>query len=235
VQIKIAKNIIHDSEKAETLKHLLANKNLSDEMIAGVAECAATMTSSRDRGDVLRLIAKRSGLSSEQFRVSVEAARGIIHDDEKGSTLKAFLIHEKSTAQHLDVVLAATRTMTSSSEKSSVFIDLIRNRYLNANHFPSVLNGIREIIHDNYKSDVLCKLAPRLPKNDGNVLQAYMMAADSMTSSKDKAAATKAFSFDPGSKGKKQHTNHSNDASYVEYGFDRSYQKYKTNMFSKVG
>lgn len=212
-QIQLAKNIIHDSEKADVLKHLLANTNLSDEMIAGVAECVETMSSSREKAEVLRLVAKRPGLSTKQFRVSVKAASTIIHDNEKGSALKAFLVHEQFTVQNLDMVLSATSTMSSSPDKAGVFTDMIRNRYLNGKHFPSILNGIREIIHDNHKSDVLCRLAPRLPKNDANVLQAYMAAADSISSSKDKAAATKAFTSGHSSIGIKQQNNVLNDAS----------------------
>jgi hypothetical protein len=75
---------------------------------------------------------------------------------------------------------------------------------LNAQHFPSILNGIEDISSDASKSEVLCKLAPRLPKNDANVRQAYLSAADSISSSKEKAAATMAFASDSASKGNQQ-------------------------------
>jgi len=193
MQIQIAKRITNDSEKANVLEHLLTNQNLSDEMIAGVAECVETMSSSKSMADVLRLIAKRSRLSEKQFRVSVKAARAITNDHEKGSALRAFLPHEQFTVQHLDVVLSAAASMSSSTDMANVFIDLANNRYLNARHFPSILYGIKEITNDNCKSNALCKLAPRLPKTDANVLQAYLMAADSISSSAEKAKATKAF------------------------------------------
>ncbi|CAF3923843.1 unnamed protein product, partial [Rotaria sp. Silwood1] len=50
MQIQIAKKIPNDSEKAKVLEHLLANQNLSDEIIAGVAECVETMSSSKQMG-----------------------------------------------------------------------------------------------------------------------------------------------------------------------------------------
>jgi hypothetical protein len=151
------------------------------------------MTSSKEQSDVLQLVAKRSGLTEKQFRVSVIVGSDISSDNPKSMALKAFLIHEQFTVQHLDVVLSAAHTMSSSIEKLNVFTDLIRNRYLNAKYFTSVLNGIEEISHDGNKSEVLCKLAPRLPKNDTNVRQAYLMAADSISYAKEKAAATMAF------------------------------------------
>ncbi|CAF1942329.1 unnamed protein product [Rotaria magnacalcarata] len=192
-QIQLAKNISSDSEKATVLKHLLTNKKLSDQMIAGVVECVETMYSAKEKGDVLQLIAKRSGLSAKQFQVSVKGINDISNDGSKATTLKTFLLHEKFTVQHLDAVLSAAESMYSSGDKQSVFNDLICNRYLEARHFPSILNGIKEISNDSHKSSVLCKLAPKLPKNDANVRQAYLMAADSIYSSKDKAAATMAF------------------------------------------
>ncbi|CAF4179615.1 unnamed protein product [Rotaria magnacalcarata] len=162
-------------------------------MIAGVVECVETMYSAKEKGDVLQLIAKRSGLSAKQFQVSVKGINDISNDGSKATTLKTFLLHEKFTVQHLDAVLSAAESMYSSGDKQSVFNDLICNRYLEARHFPSILNGIKEISNDSHKSSVLCKLAPKLPKNDANVRQAYLMAADSIYSSKDKAAATMAF------------------------------------------
>jgi len=151
------------------------------------------MTSSKEQSDVLQLAAKCFGLIEKQFRVSVIAASDISSDNPKSMALKAFLIHEQFTVQHLDVVLSAAHTMSSSIEKLNVFTDLICNHYLNAKHFPSVLNGIEEISNDGNKRDVLSKLAPRLPKNDTNVRQAYLLAANSICSSKEKAAATMAF------------------------------------------
>jgi hypothetical protein len=192
-QIQLAMNISNDAEKAQVLKHLLMNKNLSDEMIAGVAECVGTMYAAKEKADVLQIVAKRSGLSGKQFRVSLIAAADISNDSQKGTTIRAFLIHEQFTVQHLDAVLAATKTMYSSTDKLNVFNDLIRNRHLNAKHFPSILYGIQEMSNDANKSDILCKLAPKLPKNDANVRQAYLTAAGSIYSSKDKAAATMAF------------------------------------------
>ncbi|CAF1095179.1 unnamed protein product [Didymodactylos carnosus] len=224
-QIQLAKSISSDSEKAQVLKHILANKNLSDEMIAGVAECVGTIYSAKEKGDVVQLIAKRSGLSEKQFRVSVKAINGISADNQKAISLKAFLLHEQFTGQHLDVVLSAVGTIYSSADKQNVFTDLIRNRYLKAQHFPSILNEIREMSNDSHKSDVLCKLAPRLPKNDANVRQAYLMAADSIYSSKEKAAATMAFVSEPASKGSKKQKKFADDASGKEYGSDDDYSK----------
>jgi hypothetical protein len=103
--------------------------------------------------------------------------------------------------------------MYSSTDKLNVFNDLIRNRHLNAKHFPSILYGIQEMSDDGNKSDILCKLAPKLPKNDANVRRAYLTAADSIYSSKDKAAATMAFTSESGLKGKKRQKNLFDDAS----------------------
>ncbi|CAF1484703.1 unnamed protein product, partial [Rotaria sp. Silwood1] len=200
-------------EKAKVLEHLLANQNLSDEIIAGVAECVETMSSSKQMGDVLRLIAKRSELSEIQFRVSVKATGAIANGYEKGSALRAFSMHEQFTVQHLDVVLSVAATISSSTDMANVFIDLANNRYLNSRYFPSILYGIKEIANGNCKSNVLCELAPRLPKTDANVLQAYLMAANSISSSKDKAAATIAFSFHPATMGSRQQGNSLKDAS----------------------
>ncbi|CAF1095198.1 unnamed protein product [Didymodactylos carnosus] len=194
-------------------------------MIAGVAECVGTIYSAKEKGDVVQLIAKRSGLSEKQFRVSVKAINGISADNQKAISLKAFLLHEQFTGQHLDVVLSAVGTIYSSADKQNVFTDLIRNRYLKAQHFPSILNEIREMSNDSHKSDVLCKLAPRLPKNDANVRQAYLMAADSIYSSKEKAAATMAFVSEPASKGSKKQKKFADDASGKEYGSDDDYSK----------
>jgi hypothetical protein len=47
--------------------------------------------------------------------------------------------------------------------------------------------------HADFNINVLCKLAPRLPKNDANVRQAYLLAAGSISGSEEKAAATMAF------------------------------------------
>ncbi|CAF4033347.1 unnamed protein product [Rotaria sp. Silwood1] len=193
MQIQIAKKIPNDAEKAKVLEHLLANQNLSDEIIAGVAECVETMSSSKQMGDVLRLIAKRSELSEIQFRVSVKATGAIANGYEKGSALRAFSMHEQFTVQHLDVVLSVAATISSSTDMANVFIDLANNRYLNSRYFPSILYGIKEIANGNCKSNVLCKLAPRLPRTDANVLQAYLMAANSISSSAEKARATKAL------------------------------------------
>ncbi|CAF1571438.1 unnamed protein product [Didymodactylos carnosus] len=178
-------------------RHKMAFKTpfglFAHEIIAGVVECAETIYSAEEKSDVVQLIAKRSGLSEKQFRVSVEAINDISADNQKTISLKAFLLHEQFTGQHLDVVLSAIGTIYSSADKQIVFTDLIRNRYLKAQHFPSILDEIEEMSDDSRKSNVLCKLAPRLPKNDANVREAYLMAADSIYSSKEKAAATMAF------------------------------------------
>ena len=170
-------------------------------MITGITECVETMYNSSEKSAVLKLIAGRSPLSSQQFRVSIAASSSISNDREKADALKAFLVHEQHTVQHLDIVLSAAGTMYSGSEKGSVFSQLIRNRYLNARHFPHVLNGIEDISNDNNKSDVLCQLAPRLPKNDPIVRQAYFAAADSISSAQKKAAVTMAFANDSVPKG----------------------------------
>ncbi|CAM2719413.1 unnamed protein product [Rotaria socialis] len=192
-QIQLAKGISSDSEKATVLKHLLTNKKLSDQMITGVVEYVETMYSAKEKGDVLQRIAKRSELSAKQFQVILKAIDDISNDSSKATTLKTFLLHEKFTVQHLDVVLSAAGSMYSSDDKQSVFNDLICNRYLEARHFPSILNGIQEISNDSHKSSVLCKIDPKLPKNDANLRQAYLMAADSIYPSKDKAATTMAL------------------------------------------
>ncbi|CAF1685259.1 unnamed protein product, partial [Adineta ricciae] len=155
--------------------------------------CAATMYSAKDRCEVLQIIAKRPDLSIAQFRVSVEAIDGISADNYKGACIKAFLVHEQLTAQNLDVILSAAGTMHSSGDMQGVFLELIQNRYLNAQHLASVLYGIAEISNDAHKSFVLCQLAPRLPKSDKNVREAYFEAADSIYSAKEKAAASMAF------------------------------------------
>lgn len=42
-QIQLANSITGNSEEAKILKHLLANKNLTDQMITEVVNCAATI------------------------------------------------------------------------------------------------------------------------------------------------------------------------------------------------
>jgi hypothetical protein len=102
---------------------------------------------------------------------------------------------------------------------------LICNRYLNAKHFPSVLDGIKGISDSEDKSNVLCKLAPRLPKNDASVRQAYLSAANSISGSEEKAAATMAFTCDSVSQGGQQKKGFFGNKSNGEYEFDTYYSK----------
>ncbi|CAF1118830.1 unnamed protein product [Adineta ricciae] len=151
------------------------------------------MYSDKDRCEVLQIIAKRPNLTVAQFRASVEAIDDISADNYKGACIKAFLVHEQLTAQNLDVILSAAGTMHSSGDMQGVFLELIRNRYLNAKHLSSILYGIAEISNDSHKSFVLCQLAPRLPKSNSNIREAYFEAANSIYSDKQKAAASMAF------------------------------------------
>ncbi|MGV3539813.1 MAG: hypothetical protein ACO1OQ_08380 [Rufibacter sp.] len=175
-------NIASDYEKGRVLRHLLGQEKLSETTLNQVVQSIGSMSSDYETRRVLEVLAARPSLTDKQFGFALQAFQKISSDYERAKGLHAFMKYEQQVVKQFDHLLPVMKSIASDYEKARAYRSLLSNTKLGTNQYVSLLKATEGIGSDYEKARVLKTMAPKLPKEDKKVREAYEAAARTVDS-----------------------------------------------------
>ncbi|WP_205500328.1 hypothetical protein [Rufibacter psychrotolerans] len=174
--------LVSDYEKGRALKHLLQQEELPEKALDQTAAAIKGMHSNYEKVKVLSALTARPTLSGQQFDLALEALESVSSDYERAKGLGSLLRHEQQVAQSFDKVLPLITGIGSDYEKTKAYTSLLGNTRLGTSQYLPLLKASEGIGSDYEKAKLLRKMAPRLPKDNEKVKEAYARAAKTVGS-----------------------------------------------------
>ena len=181
-----ARRMTSDYEKAELLLEILAHYVNDDSLRAAYLATAATLRGNHERQRVLLGLLGRDSLKGGGAAQFLKITGEMTGAHEKSLVLGKFIaVHPLTTPALREAFFNAAATLKSSHEMQMLLVGITKERWFDAKVAGAVLGAAKAMPTSHAKADVLVAVARAGVLSDAAARQAYIDAAETLTSDAD--------------------------------------------------